>query len=565
MDIISYANPGTNNHILNTLLMKLFQALFGTSELILRLPNILAHILYLIFSFKIFNRYSERNAILFFILMNANPFLIDFFSLARGYGIAISLMVTAFYFYCRFLENQKNKYHVIAMLLLCVAALANFAFISLVLGFILVHNFFYFFIFNRKISFKNLWQINYSNLIFLFLLAAVCYEPIRKIIQLKLLWFGGVDGFWKDTVGSMAETFSYSSPYQFLIVIGCKILVIVFSIFFIARIIAYIFTKNSINLTQKIVLFFGLNLFLIVLISFSQHLFLNTPFMMDRFALFLYPIFILMSSFLIVDLSQYSYKYITRGVLILLVTLFFGHTCYSLNSYWYYKWKEERCTKELLAELYKVKQYEPSKKITLGIGWQFFSTLEFYVKTRKLDWITLDYNAVTMHKNEYFYLVRSDYDKFPKECFELIHQYQSADNYLVKCIKESKTIQLKAANNKYLCAEENNIIIGNRDKSGEWETFTLLYFTNNMCSICSYKKKFLSTELNSKYEVTSTRTDKGAWETFTLIKLDNDTVAFKAVNDKYLSFDEKSLQIFAKANSIGKKEKFKIEIMKAQD
>ena len=52
MDIISYANPGTNNHILNTLLMKLFQALFGTSELILRLPNILAHILYLIFSFK---------------------------------------------------------------------------------------------------------------------------------------------------------------------------------------------------------------------------------------------------------------------------------------------------------------------------------------------------------------------------------------------------------------------------------------------------------------------------------------------------------------------------------
>src|ERR1700758_5553931 len=91
MDIISYERPGTNNHILNTLLMKFSQALFGSSELALRLPNITAHFFYLLFSFKIFTKYCKPHAILFFVLINANPFLIDFFSLGRGYGFAIAL------------------------------------------------------------------------------------------------------------------------------------------------------------------------------------------------------------------------------------------------------------------------------------------------------------------------------------------------------------------------------------------------------------------------------------------------------------------------------------------
>ena len=39
-EIISYDTPYTNNHILNTLLMKCFDLLFGTSELALRAPNI---------------------------------------------------------------------------------------------------------------------------------------------------------------------------------------------------------------------------------------------------------------------------------------------------------------------------------------------------------------------------------------------------------------------------------------------------------------------------------------------------------------------------------------------
>src|ERR1700722_18943946 len=61
MDIISN-NIATNtvvsanNHILNTLLVKLFTWLFGTSELVLRLPSLIGHVIYLIASYLIIKK-----------------------------------------------------------------------------------------------------------------------------------------------------------------------------------------------------------------------------------------------------------------------------------------------------------------------------------------------------------------------------------------------------------------------------------------------------------------------------------------------------------------------------
>ena len=108
LQIISYHNPFPNNHILNSLLMKLSESFFGSSELALRLPNILAHILFLVITYKLLSRYCPKNGIFFFILVNANPFMIDFFSLARGYGLALGLMSAGIYFYCLINGNTKS-------------------------------------------------------------------------------------------------------------------------------------------------------------------------------------------------------------------------------------------------------------------------------------------------------------------------------------------------------------------------------------------------------------------------------------------------------------------------
>ena len=70
-----------NNHILNTWLIELSIKLFGTSELTIRLPNLFAHILFIIFSAKlVLNLHSRLLIIGSFIILDLNPFLLDFFS-----------------------------------------------------------------------------------------------------------------------------------------------------------------------------------------------------------------------------------------------------------------------------------------------------------------------------------------------------------------------------------------------------------------------------------------------------------------------------------------------------
>src|SRR6266540_1481041 len=100
----------SNNHLLNTLLVKLSASLFGQSELALRAPNLLAHLMYLSFSYLLVDRFSSNLIKLSgFILLNANPFLLEYFSLARGYGLASAFMLGSLYFVLRCFDAEKLK------------------------------------------------------------------------------------------------------------------------------------------------------------------------------------------------------------------------------------------------------------------------------------------------------------------------------------------------------------------------------------------------------------------------------------------------------------------------
>jgi hypothetical protein len=124
----------------------------------------------------------------------------------------------------------------------------------------------------------------------------------------------------------------------------------------------------------------------------------------------------------------------------------------------------------------------------------------------------------------------------------------------------SKTIQLKASNGKFVCADEayNNIVIANRDSALGWETFTLLLFEKNECALRAGNGQFFCAELNQKAEITASRKNIGSWETFLLEQPDSLHVAFKAANGKYLSMDAKTFQLFATGESAGEREKFEL-------
>lgn len=94
-----------NHHLLNTWLMSLCSSVFGNSELSLRLPNVLAFLIYAFYFDRILNLLdfpiTSLNRLLGFSLLFLNNYVLDFFSLARGYGLSLGFMSASLYYFIR--------------------------------------------------------------------------------------------------------------------------------------------------------------------------------------------------------------------------------------------------------------------------------------------------------------------------------------------------------------------------------------------------------------------------------------------------------------------------------
>jgi hypothetical protein len=123
-----------NNHFLNTLLVWLFSRFAGSSEFVLRVPSLLGYLLYLVFSYRLLMRYARPFfALAGFLLLNLNPYLLDFFGLSRGYGLSIGLLMAAFYYFLRFIDQMEEgspdvfRSLVISLAAAAFAVLSNFS------------------------------------------------------------------------------------------------------------------------------------------------------------------------------------------------------------------------------------------------------------------------------------------------------------------------------------------------------------------------------------------------------------------------------------------------------
>ncbi|MGV3613472.1 MAG: hypothetical protein ACO1N0_21110 [Fluviicola sp.] len=89
-----------NHHWLNTQLSTLSIYFFGAKEFALRLPNILSFGIFWFFLFRIAKTFLKSSAtqLALLLFLCGNPFILDFFSLCRGYGLSLAF-VTASLFY----------------------------------------------------------------------------------------------------------------------------------------------------------------------------------------------------------------------------------------------------------------------------------------------------------------------------------------------------------------------------------------------------------------------------------------------------------------------------------
>lgn len=122
-----FVDYDANNHVLNTLAERLTASVFGVSEFTLRLPSLAGGALYLAAVFLLCRRLFGAGPLLLLSVatLTLNPYVLDFLSAARGYGMALAFFLWALEFVLRYFEQADPKQLWRASAALGLAAAAN--------------------------------------------------------------------------------------------------------------------------------------------------------------------------------------------------------------------------------------------------------------------------------------------------------------------------------------------------------------------------------------------------------------------------------------------------------
>src|ERR1035437_1317124 len=276
MNLEHFDDMSANNHLLNTLLMIIFSKVFGVTELALRLPNVLAYLLFLIYSAKLVRHLSSKTLIIgAFLIINLNPFLLDFFSLARGYGLSMALMMGSLFYAYKFIQRKESYLGAfISVLFASLAILANFTliiyFLSITGIFVLIN---YFRIMDDKTlsNQKRIILLIKENLLICSPLAILIFVGpiITNLNNAGALFYGGVSGFWRDTVFSLITGLVYGNPFMNHLRNGIQIGVVMVLITSLVMIFIQLKT-NKHSWKNSFLLFIATVVFLCFLANYAQ-------------------------------------------------------------------------------------------------------------------------------------------------------------------------------------------------------------------------------------------------------------------------------------------------------
>ena len=439
IDIISYNQWFSNNHILNTLLMKYSELLFGNSELALRLPNLLALLLYMVFAYLFFRGRHWMLSVAIFLLLCSGNQLMDLFGMARGYGLSSAFMVVSFYFFIQYLKQNTTRNLVLFHSSALLACLSNFTlmtyYAAILLVMLAVQLLRSYVDESRKFNFLHMIKVHLLPTLIAFVFL---YEPVRRVLTFNNLDFGGKAGFIDDTVSQLVlnsfqgiDYWVWAHELLKLIYIGLVIssLAIAF----------YWFGKKKLNRIDQHLEFVvsALLLFLISCVIIGLHFILGVDYPIGRFSAFLYPLFMIHLGFYINYLLD-----LVKPKLVLSVALSLG--ILSLVNFWnrndihfFGEWGYEKQTKNMIQELsdYHEFNYQNEKQIRLGINWIFEPSINYYQKRLQLDWLLPVEQKDLSPSDNYYYCYKKDLDQFSSSNYEIIKDYKDINTVLVRNLK----------------------------------------------------------------------------------------------------------------------------------
>lgn len=286
-EIYSYKDLYANNHFLNTILSKLIVGVFGNSMVTIRLANLMGLLVFLLYAHKLlkylFNS-SQPWMIATMVLISFNAYMLEFWGLCRGYGLALTFTLASCYHLLRY-SKGGIRHLIFATVFAMAAVYANFTLLNFFLAYlagVIVLLF---------VNRENKKKILLSLLVLASgtaLLAWLIYKPASILHNAQDLFYGGDTGIVEDTFDSLILRSFYiqNAPLRRLL---AHIPIIVIVISFVYWLVGII--RKGELVTYGIILW--VLLCVPIVLAVMQHHFLGTKFQIGRTGLFIYLIFML--------------------------------------------------------------------------------------------------------------------------------------------------------------------------------------------------------------------------------------------------------------------------------
>jgi hypothetical protein len=444
-----------NNHLLNTVLIKIFTYLFGDSEFIIRIPALAGCALFIISSYKMLGLFLKKlKLIVGFTLLITNSFLIDFFSCARGYALALGFFWAALY--CCFKRaaaagEDSLKYNILAVAALTLAVLSNIAFINIylavssILVFLELRMVLFggrqdFFCRVRQFTVRIVFPMAISG----FCLCAIYNPTALRLIQADSSGTVGQSGFWQDTIGSLVKCILQDKNYAIpALVFSVKAFIIIFLLASLAA-IAYSAVKKK-NFPAMSYLFSTGFVFIFMIIAVSlEAIFFKAGYPKDRTAIYVIPLFLLLLVLLWhtfeLIFPNISFRPVS-GLFYCCALLMIVHNLVSVNLDNFYLWKYDAKTKDavnLIRHAVEERQQGLGRKYRAGINWLFEPSMNYYIFVNKIRQIEFTTRAGPDGVYDFYYILDTDKPAMEKYNLKVVKAFDLSKTYLAEPINNSR-------------------------------------------------------------------------------------------------------------------------------
>jgi hypothetical protein len=434
--IIGYIIP--QDHMLNTLLIHYSISIFPDSEFFIRLPNLLGHLLFIIYSRLLLRRLGNDHILIAgFIILNFNPYLLDFFSIARGYGLSVSLMMASIYFALSYSMQKRFRYLLFTFLFSVLAVLAVYPLLNYYvalsgwLGLVILIKWLKSLGRGTKPVLITIWflAVFVASSWFLYFMLA---EPLSRVTSEPFIYEKLNTNFYASTIRSVA----FRSIYQRDPALSVDIISTVFFITMVALAITVIFKSvRKKNFNPESPGFTILVWILIIFLSVTvQYTWMNIRFLTNRTATFLIPVFTLTIIYLAYELAEYRLlKRMMTGVLYAAVALIVWNAALNMNFGYFIEWRYDASTRHMMKDIGNYTN-ELDDKADMGVHWLTYPAVNYYRLKYGYDWLEpVDKNG---YEGEYdLYYVPDEDSIRNKPLFEgkkIIERYPEAGYILIK-------------------------------------------------------------------------------------------------------------------------------------